>query len=52
MMHSAQNNSDGVKDSLVELFRLKSENFRIEETVGRAFCSMAIGAVSNIEDLA
>lgn len=52
MMASAEKNTSAVKEALVELFRLKHQHFRIEETLGRAFCSMAIGEIQNIEDLA
>ena len=52
MIASASNNSSGVKEALVELFRMQKDSFMIEEPIGRAFCSMATGSVLNIEDLA
>ena len=52
MIQTARNDTKGTKEALVELFKLKNDNFQIEESIGRAFASMAIGSVNNIEDLA
>lgn len=51
MISCKQQNHEEMKGIIVELARSRTNGFRIEESYCRGFISMAMGQVSNVEDI-